>query len=88
VALGSEKVVSKKVGSIGHNRQLRTEVDDVGELQNGHLLELIAIFLGIGAQTADQILVGADDAQGLKDKEGQNQQQGNGIARSSRKLTF
>ena len=80
--LGQVEGGFKEGGQHRDHRQLRTKVDDVGELKDGHLLELVAVFLGIDLRAHDQLTVGANDPPGLEDKPHQNGQQSQRIGGS------
>ncbi|CAI8380848.1 MAG: Uncharacterised protein [Cyanobium sp. ARS6] len=71
-----------------NHSQFGTEVHDVGEFEDGHLAELITIFLGIYLDSHDQIAVGADDSPGLEDEPDEYSQQGQWISSSVQESNF
>ena len=78
----------KEGGQHRDHRQFGSEVHDVGELQNRHLAELVAVFLGIHLGAQDQLAVGADDAPSLESEPDGDGTEGQGVGARSEESNF
>ena len=72
----------KEGGKHRNHGQFGAEVHDVGELEDRHLAELVAVFLGVDLVAEDQVAVGADDSPGLEGKPDGDGTEGQGIGGS------